>query len=124
GRHHRRRRRDGECGVPRPRKRVRDLPITLEAALTRLRRERRATTIANSYILRRAVMAQVTLGGNAVDVAGSLPAVGQKAPDFTLVAADLSDVTLASFAGKRKVLNMFPSIDTPTCAMSVRKFNA
>ena len=69
-------------------------------------------------------MAQVTLGGNPVEVGGTLPAAGQKAPAFTLVAADLSDVTLASFAGKRKVLNIFPSVDTPTCAMSVRKFNA
>lgn len=69
-------------------------------------------------------MAQVTLGGNAVEVGGSLPAVGQKAPPFTLVAVDLADVTLDSFSGKRKVLNIFPSVDTSTCAMSVRKFNA
>jgi thiol peroxidase len=69
-------------------------------------------------------MAQVTLGGNAVDTSGSLPQTGQKAPAFMLVGADLADVSLASFAGKRKVLNIFPSVDTPTCAMSVRKFNA
>lgn len=69
-------------------------------------------------------MTQVTLGGNPVEVGGTLPAAGQKAPDFTLVGADLADVTLASFTGKRKVLNIFPSVDTPTCAMSVRKFNA
>ncbi|MCG2576359.1 thiol peroxidase [Dechloromonas sp. XY25] len=66
----------------------------------------------------------VTLGGNAINVAGQLPKKGDTAPAFSLVAKDLSDVTLASFAGKRKILNIFPSIDTPTCAMSVRQFNA
>lgn len=65
----------------------------------------------------------VTLGGNPIDVAGSFPVKGQAAPAFTLVGKDLADVPLASFAGKRKVLNIFPSIDTPTCATSVRKFN-
>ncbi|MEB0205370.1 thiol peroxidase [Pseudomonas sp. CCC3.1] len=69
-------------------------------------------------------MAQVTLKGNPVQVNGELPAVGSKAPAFSLVAGNLSDTTLASFAGKRKVLNIFPSVDTPTCATSVRKFNA
>ncbi len=69
-------------------------------------------------------MAQVTLRGNPVQVTGELPHVGQQAPAFSLVGADLSDVTLASLAGKRKVLNIFPSVDTPTCATSVRKFNA
>ena len=68
-------------------------------------------------------MAQVTLKGNPVQVNGELPAVGSKAPAFSLVAGNLSDVTLASFAGKRKVLNIFPSVDTPTCATSVRTFN-
>nr|WP_294864056.1 thiol peroxidase [uncultured Pseudogulbenkiania sp.] len=68
-------------------------------------------------------MATVTLRGNPVDVAGQLPAQGGSAADFTLTAADLSEVSLASFAGKKKILNIFPSIDTPTCAMSVRKFN-
>lgn len=67
--------------------------------------------------------ATVTLGGNPVEVAGSLPAPGQNASAFSLVAKNLAEVTLASFAGKRKVLNIFPSIDTPTCATSVRKFN-
>jgi thiol peroxidase len=66
----------------------------------------------------------VTLGGNPIQVAGSLPATGSTAPAFKLVAKDLSDVTLDNFSGKRKVLNIFPSIDTPTCATSVRKFNA
>ena len=61
--------------------------------------------------------------GNPVAVAGSIPQAGSKAQAFTLVAKDLSDVTLAQFAGKRKVLNIFPSIDTGVCAASVRKFN-
>lgn len=65
----------------------------------------------------------VTLGGNAVQVEGDLPQKGQTAPAFTLVAKDLADTPLASFAGKRKVLNVCPSVDTPTCATSVRKFN-
>ncbi|WP_455827531.1 thiol peroxidase [Pseudomonas graminis] len=69
-------------------------------------------------------MAQVTLRGNPVKVEGELPKTGTQAPDFTLTAGDLSDATLATFAGKRKVLNIFPSVDTPTCATSVRKFNA
>lgn len=68
-------------------------------------------------------MSQVTLKGNPVQVDGQLPAVGNKAPAFSLVAKDLSDTALAGFDGKRKVLNIFPSIDTPTCATSVRRFN-
>lgn len=69
-------------------------------------------------------MAMVTLHGNPVAVSGNLPSVGQTAPAFSLVKGDLSDVTLANFAGQRKVLNIFPSVDTPTCATSVRQFNA
>ncbi len=69
-------------------------------------------------------MATVTLRGNPVEVAGQLPQPGQQAPAFTLVGADLADVSLASLAGKRKILNIFPSVDTPTCATSVRTFNA
>jgi len=65
----------------------------------------------------------VTLGGNPVEVSGRFPVNGDQAPAFSLVGKDLADVTLASLAGKRKVLNIFPSIDTPTCATSVRKFN-
>lgn len=65
----------------------------------------------------------VTLAGNPLPVDGDFPQKGQTAPAFTLVAKDLADTPLASFAGKRKVLNIFPSIDTPTCATSVRKFN-
>lgn len=61
--------------------------------------------------------------GNPVSVAGKIPQVGSKAAPFSLVAKDLSDVALSQFAGKRKVLNIFPSIDTGVCAASVRKFN-
>ncbi|MFJ9444394.1 thiol peroxidase [Kitasatospora sp. NPDC101235] len=68
-------------------------------------------------------MAQVTLKGNPVQVGGTLPAAGSQAPAFTLVGEGLADVSLKDFAGKRKVLNIFPSIDTPTCATSVRTFN-
>ncbi len=65
----------------------------------------------------------VTLGGTSVEVAGNLPKKGQHAPSFSLVGKDLADVTLAAYAGRRKILNIFPSIDTPTCATSVRQFN-
>lgn len=65
----------------------------------------------------------VTLKGNPVDVAGNLPKIGSTAPNFTLVDKALADVTLDNYAGKRKVLNIFPSVDTPTCAASVRTFN-
>jgi thioredoxin-dependent peroxiredoxin len=68
-------------------------------------------------------MAQVTLGGNPVNTVGELPAVGSTAPSYTLAGADLSDITPDSFSGKKVVLNIFPSIDTPTCATSVRTFN-
>jgi thiol peroxidase len=65
----------------------------------------------------------VTLAGNPVEVSGNFLKKGQRAPAFSLVGKDLAEVTLTSFAGKRKILNIFPSIDTPTCAMSVRQFN-
>jgi thioredoxin-dependent peroxiredoxin len=68
-------------------------------------------------------MATVTLRGNPVNVGGNFPKAGDNAPDFTLTAGDLSDVNLASYAGKRKVLNIVPSLDTPTCAQSTRVFN-
>jgi len=68
-------------------------------------------------------MATVTLKGNALETVGNLPAIGNKAPAFTLVKQDLSEVSLKDFHGKKLVLNIFPSIDTPTCAMSVRTFN-
>jgi thiol peroxidase len=69
-------------------------------------------------------MAQVTLGGNPAQTSGDLPAVGAKAPDFVLTTTDLADVSLKDYAGKKVILNIFPSLDTPVCAASVRKFNA
>ncbi len=68
-------------------------------------------------------MATVTLKGNKVNVGGKLPAVGDSAPDFNLTGKDLQDVSLQHFAGKRKVLNIVPSLDTPTCQQSTRVFN-
>lgn len=68
-------------------------------------------------------MATITLGGNPVNTNGSLPATAAPAPSFTLVKDDLSEVTNKDLVGKRVVLNIFPSVDTPTCAKSVRKFN-
>ncbi len=68
-------------------------------------------------------MAQVTLRGTPIHTNGEVPAVGAKAPDFKLVNADLKDVSLADFRGKKKILNIVPSLDTPTCATSTRKFN-
>jgi thiol peroxidase len=65
----------------------------------------------------------VTLGGAPVTLFGSFPAVGQLAPDFSLVDKDLKDVSLKDYAGKRKVLNIVPSLDTAVCATSTRKFN-
>jgi thiol peroxidase len=65
----------------------------------------------------------ITLRGNPINVDGDLPAAGSSAPDFVLTSGDLAEVSLKDFAGKRKVLNIFPSIDTPTCATSTRKFN-
>jgi thiol peroxidase len=68
-------------------------------------------------------MSEVTLGGKTIEVAGNLPRVGDRAPSFRLVNKDLKDVTLADFAGQRKVLNIVPSLDTNVCAESTRKFN-
>ena len=68
-------------------------------------------------------MSNVTLGGNPIDVAGRFPQAGGAAPAFKLAGADLADVGLDAFAGKRKVLNIVPSLDTPVCAASARKFN-
>jgi len=67
-------------------------------------------------------MATITLKGNPIETAGELPKVGSKAPDFSLLKQDLSRVSLKDFPGK-KVLNIFPSVDTAVCAASVRKFN-
>jgi thiol peroxidase len=69
-------------------------------------------------------MAAITLGGNPINTSGNLPEVGNVAPDFKLVKSDLSIVSLADYKGSRVVLNIFPSIDTGTCATSVRTFNA
>ena len=68
-------------------------------------------------------MATVTLKGNPIHTNGDLPAVGSQAPDFRLVDKDLRDTGLADFAGKRKLLNIVPSLDTPVCAISTRKFS-
>jgi thiol peroxidase len=68
-------------------------------------------------------MAQTALQGNPVTLAGELPAVGSTAPDFTLVDKDLGDKSLADFAGKKKLLNIVPSLDTPVCATSTKHFN-
>ncbi|MBC9794808.1 thiol peroxidase [Sinomicrobium weinanense] len=68
-------------------------------------------------------MATVTLKGNAIHTAGNLPGVNDKAPVFSLVKNDLSSASLEDFKGKKLVLNIFPSVDTGTCAASVRKFN-
>ena len=65
-------------------------------------------------------MAQTALEGNPVKLAGDLPTVGSAAPGFKLVAGDLSDVTLETYAGKKKLLNIVPSLDTPVCATSTR----
>jgi len=68
-------------------------------------------------------MATITLKGNPFETAGSLPAIGSKAPDFRLVSAELQDVSLATWAGKRKILTINPSLDTPVCATAARTFN-
>jgi thioredoxin-dependent peroxiredoxin len=68
-------------------------------------------------------MASVTLGGNAITVNGNLPKAGETAPDFSLTGKDLKEVSLEDFAGKRKVLNIVPSLDTPVCQTSTRTFN-
>ncbi len=68
-------------------------------------------------------MATVTLKGNPVSTNGVLPTVGSVAPDFKLVTGDLNEVSLADYEGKKKILNIVPSLDTPVCATSARKFN-
>ena len=68
-------------------------------------------------------MATVTLKGNPIHTNGDLPAAGAPAPDFKLTGTDLKDVSLADYKGKKKILNIVPSLDTPTCATSTRKFN-
>jgi len=68
-------------------------------------------------------MATITLQGNEIHTAGEFPRVGGKAPDFTLTDRDLNDVSLSRWMGKKKLLSIFPSVDTPVCALSTRKFN-
>lgn len=68
-------------------------------------------------------MASITLHGDAINTSGELPAVGSTAPDFTLTTGELADVSLADFAGKKKLLNIVPSLDTGICAISTKKFN-
>lgn len=68
-------------------------------------------------------MTTVTLAGNPINLAGQFPRTGDPAPGFTLVGTDLADVSLRDFAGKRKVLNIVPSLDTPVCQTSTRRFN-
>lgn len=69
-------------------------------------------------------MAKVTFKDNEINTIGNLPSVGDTAPDFLLSKTDLSDITVNDFKGKRVVLNIFPSIETPVCSMSVKRFNA
>ena len=68
-------------------------------------------------------MASITLGGNPINTSGELPKKGSKAPNFSLIKTDLSSATLEDFAGSKLILNIFPSVDTGTCAASVRAFN-
>ncbi len=68
-------------------------------------------------------MTKITLKGNEIHTIGSLPAKGSQAPDFNLTKTDLSSASLSDYSGKKTVLNVFPSIDTGTCAQSVRQFN-
>ncbi len=68
-------------------------------------------------------MATVTLRGNPIHTSGELPAVGSDAPDFSVTGSDLGDLTLGTFADKNLILNIYPSVDTPTCAASTRAFN-
>ena len=68
-------------------------------------------------------MATITLKGNEIHTAGEFPRVGSKAPDFTLTDSDLNDLSLSRWMGKKKLISIFPSIDTPVCALSTKKFN-
>ncbi len=68
-------------------------------------------------------MAKITLHGNEINTNGDLPVIGEQAPAFSLVNGELVDVGLEDFSGKKKVLNIVPSLDTPTCALSTKKFN-
>src|SRR5690606_20777466 len=76
-----------------------------------------------SHTKEETAMAQITFRGSPIHTSGELPAKGEKAPAFELVAGDLSTATLERYAGKKKIVNIFPSIDTSVCASSVRKFH-
>ena len=80
-------------------------------------------TIQSYTLQSHSIMATITLKGNSINTAGQLPAVGSELPSFTLVKSDLSEASLSDFAGKKLVLNVFPSLDTAICATSVRRFN-
>jgi len=69
-------------------------------------------------------VAKVTSRNQSIELAGELPAVGSQAPDFLLTGTDLQDKTLEDYAGKRVILNIFPSIDTPVCATSTKRFDS
>lgn len=68
-------------------------------------------------------MAEITLKGNAIHTNGTPPKPGDKAPDFRLTTQELQDVSLADFKGRKKLISVFPSVDTPVCALSTKKFN-
>jgi thiol peroxidase len=68
-------------------------------------------------------MANITLKGNAIATSGNLPSIGEKAKDFSMIGSDLAPKTLQDFSGHNLILNIFPSVDTGTCAASVRSFN-
>jgi thiol peroxidase len=68
-------------------------------------------------------MAKITLQGNEIHTNGNLPEIGAEAPDFVLVNKDLENVSLSSYSGKKKLLSIVPSLDTPVCATSTKKFN-
>ena len=68
-------------------------------------------------------MAQITLRGDVIHTNGELPTVGSQAPDFVLTTGELADVSLSDYSGKKKLLNIVPSLDTPTCQLSTKKFN-
>ncbi len=82
-----------------------------------------AGCVSNTNTTREATMKEIKLKGNPIHIPGNIPAKGDNAPDFVLTKTDMSDVSLKDFKGKKIVLNIFPSVDTGVCAMSVRKFN-
>lgn len=79
--------------------------------------------VLSNFLLKMLLVTTVTLGGTKITLDGTFPKVGDKAPNFVLVNSELKDISLSDFKGKRVLLNIFPSLDTKTCAMSVREFN-